>query len=75
MTVMEALQKTEDLLALIQQETGKTGVELDADLDSLGIDSLDFVSLMQAIEEKFKVEIPVESYGQITTVRDIRERI
>ena len=75
MTVMEALQKTEDLLALIQQETGKTDVELDADLDSLGIDSLDFVSLMQAIEEKFKVEIPVESYGQITTVRDIRERI
>jgi len=75
MTVMEALQKTEDLLALIQQETDKTGVELDADLDSLGIDSLDFVSLMQAIEEKFKVEIPVESYGQITTVRDIRERI
>ena len=51
---MEALQKTEDLLALIQHETGKTGVELDADLDSLGIDSLDFVSLMQAIEEKFK---------------------
>jgi len=72
---MDELQKTEDLLSLIQQETGKTGVELDADLDSLGIDSLDFVSLMQAIEEKFKVEIPVESYGQITTVRDIRERI
>jgi len=73
-TVFEELTKTEELLKLVAEETGKKP-ELDDSLESLGIDSLDFVSLMQAVENKFGMVIPPEQYTNIDTVRDIRVRI
>lgn len=60
---------TEKLLTIIAEEAGRT-VRLDTDLDSLGMDSLEFVCLMQRIGEAFR-DIPAEEWGQLTTVRDI----
>lgn len=74
-TVMDELLKTESLLALVCRETAKSSVELDDEIDSLGIDSLEFINLIQAIEAEFGCSIPDEDYAQINTIRDLRERI
>lgn len=71
---MDELQKTEDLLTLVKEETGKE-CELDSNIEDLGIDSLDFVSLIQAVEAKFGVKINDRDFSFIETVRDIRKRI
>ena len=63
-----------DLCELIFRETSKA-VTLDDDLDSLGLDSLEFVSLIQAIEKEFSCDIPDSEFARINTVRDILERI
>jgi acyl carrier protein len=42
---------TQQLLALIERETGVLATEQTA-IESLGIDSLDFISLIQAIQQE-----------------------
>lgn len=71
-TVMDELVKTEDLLALVKEETGKEA-ELDSSIESLGVDSLEFISLMQAVELKFGVKIPDQEFANLNTLRDIRK--
>lgn len=39
-------------------------------VDDLGVDSLDLVELIMAMEEEFDVEIPDEEAEKITTVQD-----
>jgi NADH dehydrogenase (ubiquinone) 1 alpha/beta subcomplex 1, acyl-carrier protein len=39
--------------------------------DNLGLDSLDQVELMMAIEEEFAIEIPDENLDKIYTVEDL----
>ena len=43
--------------------------------DDLGIDSLDAVELVMAIEEELGVKIPDEELGQMKTVKDIADCI
>ena len=47
-------------------------VTLEAKLaDDLGADSLDFVEIVEAIEDSFEIEIPDEVYDNLVTVGDI----
>jgi acyl carrier protein len=50
-------------------------VRLDATLLELGIDSLDGLDLFFDLEEAFAVKIPDEVARQITTVRDVVDRL
>ena len=43
--------------------------------DDLGIDSLDAVELVMAIEEELGVKIPDEELGKMKTVKDIADCI
>lgn len=63
-----------NILEVIKQETGKS-VDIDDDIDSLGIDSLEFVALIQTIEKEYDCSIPDSEFARINTVRDIVERI
>lgn len=60
----------ERLLSLIDRETGKTAT-LESTFEALNVDSLEFVSLMQAIEEEFGVTIPDGEYVSLNKVGDL----
>ena len=44
-------------------------------VDDLGADSLDTVELVMAFEEEFDMEIPDEQAEQMTTVKQVIDRI
>ncbi len=46
-------------------------ITLDSSLDDLGITSLDAISLVFDVEDKYGVEVPNEALKQIKTIRDI----
>jgi len=50
-------------------------IELDSRLDELGISSLDSISLVFDIEDKYGVEVPNEELKKLRTVRDIVEGV
>ncbi len=50
-------------------------INLDSRLDELGISSLDSISLVFDIEDKYGVEVPNEALKKLQTVRDIVEGV
>ncbi len=50
-------------------------IRLDATLEELGITSLDAISLVFDIEDKYGVEVPNEALKQLRTVGDIVEGV
>lgn len=60
------------LLAVICRETGANPEEIDESttLESLGVDSLEFLNLMIAIKSEIG-EIPQDEYGSLNTIGDI----
>jgi acyl carrier protein len=50
-------------------------VTLEADMDDLGADSLDFVEILMAVEEEFDIEITDDEAEVIDTVEDLVECI
>ena len=53
--------------ALIEREK----LSLDAPLDSLGIDSVDFVSIMFAVEEKYNITVEDNEIARDKTLGDM----
>lgn len=47
-----------------------TAIETDADLEALGADSLDVISIIMDIERAYDIEIPEEAASKIRTVHD-----
>jgi acyl carrier protein len=41
----------------------------------LGVDSLDALRIMAAIEKKYRIEVPEEDMGQVRTVADIAQMV
>ena len=39
--------------------------------EDLGLDSIDFVEIVNMFEDKFQIEIPDEDFGDLETVEDI----
>lgn len=46
-------------------------ISLDSSLEELGVTSLDSISLVFDIEDKYGIEVPNEALKQLRTVRDI----
>lgn len=64
------------LTVLIAEETGVpvADITLETKLEDLGVDSLDFLDLMQVIGEKFK-PIPETQFAELSTVGDIAKAL
>jgi len=50
-------------------------IQLDSSLEELGITSLDSISLVFDIEDKYGIEVPNEELKRLRTVRDIVEGV
>jgi len=50
-------------------------VTIDADLQALGIDSMDAVEILFALENEFDINIPDEDVRQVRTVRQMCEGV
>ena len=63
----------EELLDLIAAEAliEREKLSLDAPLDSLGIDSVDFVSIMFAVEEKYDITVADNEIARDKTLGDM----
>jgi acyl carrier protein len=63
----------EELLDLIATEAliEREKLSLDAPLDSLGIDSVDFVSIMFAVEEKYNITVEDNEIARDKTLGDM----
>ena len=63
----------EELLDLIATEAliEREKLTLDAPLDSLGIDSVDFVSIMFAVEEKYNITVADNEIARDKTLGDM----
>lgn len=59
------------LIQLIEQETAKSGITLSTTLDDLGIDSLEFIQLLQTIETEGIGRVPDSKIAHIETVGDL----
>ena len=60
----------QDILSVIEQQTGHK-VDSDTPIDSLGLDSLDFIDLLLAIERETGVVVPDSKVADIHTIADI----
>ena len=69
----------DDIIEMITARTSHTGgtIDLSASLDSLGLDSMEVVSLIFDIEEKFNIDIPVNANMDIEskTVADLIQAV
>jgi len=60
------------LIKVIAEETGAvSSINLDTRLDSLVADSLEFLSLICAVENAFHFKVPDKKYMEIQTVGDL----
>ena len=50
-------------------------VSLDMRLDELGIDSLEAITILYELEERYEIEIPNEIFESIKTVGDIVDQL
>jgi acyl carrier protein len=62
----------EKVIAVIFSETGTDGITRDTRLDSLGLDSLEFVCLMKEIQETV-ADVPDAEWARMETVGEIAE--
>ncbi|WP_395336097.1 acyl carrier protein [Novosphingobium sp. BL-8H] len=67
----------EEVIALIAKETGlpPERLEPDATLATLDISSIDIVSMLFELEDRFGVEVQPEELSRETTMRQLLERI
>ena len=58
-----------------QKMISEDQITLDSSLEELGITSLDSISLVFDIEDRYGIEVPNEKLKQLRTVRDIVEGV
>jgi len=66
--IFEQLKKL--IVELLEIDEGEVVPEASF-VDDFGADSLDFVELLTAVEEGFKVEVPDEDASKLQTVQDV----
>lgn len=68
---MEADTAHKLLIEVVEEETGASGIDLSTRLDSLVKDSLEFLSLVAAVENAFRFKVPDKKYMEVQTVGDL----
>jgi len=58
-----------------QKGLDSSGIDLNASLSELGVNSLDAISIVYDIEDRFDIEVPNEMLAELTTVRDIVDKL
>ena len=68
---------TDEVLDVIAatQRIPREKLNIDSRFEELGMDSMDAVNILFALEEKFDVTIPDEAAKQIRSIRDIVEGV
>ena len=69
-----SLQQVTDIIVNISQ-CNPEDVKPDAELETLGIDSLKAINVLFELEEAFDIEIPNEVIPSIVTVNDVLDKI
>ena len=69
---MEALEIVKEA---IKDRINIGSINYDDKLDELGLDSLDLVELIMALEEEFDIEIPDADAEKVVTVGDVVDYI
>jgi len=70
----DTAQKVVDIITSTQKlEPGK--VTIDSTFEELQIDSLDGLNIVFALENEFDLDIPDDQAKELTTVRQVAERI
>jgi acyl carrier protein len=64
-----------EFINMLSEKTGKTNINGNTDLRSLGIDSLDLVEIVMQAEEKFKVTFSNDELNGFKTVDDVNKAI
>lgn len=66
----------EDLFAVVRNELGAKaeGLSLDSPITALG-DSLDWINLISAVEERFDISLEPEQLEGVKTVADLLARL
>ena len=71
---MDTLQSIKELAA--KQFGGDAdSIDVDAKVNTLGIDSLGFLEFMFEVEDKFGFSIPQEAVAHVTTLRELSTAI
>ena len=69
----------DDIVAMIKKRTNHTGgdLHLSDSLDNVGLDSMEVISLIFDIEEKFDIQIPINANMDIEskTVEDLIQAV
>jgi len=65
--IIQCIAKTQHLEA--------SKITLDSTFEELGIDSLDGINVLFALENEFEVNVPDEAAKQVRTIRDLAEGI
>ncbi len=70
----EFAQRVIDCIAKTQHIPAEN-IKLDSSFEQLGIDSLDGINILFALENEFNVNIPDSSAQQVKTVRDMADGV
>jgi acyl carrier protein len=71
---MDTLARIKDM-AVKEFSIDPTGLDSNAPLDSLGVDSLSFIEFMFKIEEEFGVSVSDEDLKSIKTLADLERHV
>ena len=65
----------DEVLTGLKEKLALSSIDENSRLQDLGIDSLDIVELVMALEEEFDMEIPDSDAEKVVTVGDVVEYI
>ena len=58
-----------------QKGLDSSSIGLNSSLPELGVNSLDAISIVYDIEDRFDIEVPNEMLAELTSVRDIVDKL
>jgi len=58
-----------------QKGLDSSGIDLNSSLPELGVNSLDAISIVYDIEDRFDIEVPNEMLAELASVRDIVDKL
>ena len=58
-----------------QKDLDSSSIDLNASLHELGVNSLDAISIVYDIEDRFNIEVPNEMLADLASVRDIVDKL